>query len=596
LISNVPSTFGIAKRASHDERPNGRQAASLAVWLFGLTLLVLPTTLRAQMPTDEDPPAEETIFSESLEVRRVGIEVYATDSRGNRVTDLDAEDFQIFEDGKRVELTNFLAVAGGRPRESAEVIAPPEADPTAELPAMPPPRYSRPEELPEERRPWVVLYVDNLQIRPFNRNKVLAHVRTFVRKLETGSQVMLVTFDRSLHVRESFTTDHELISERTFELETLSAFVVEKQTSRDNVLKELKGNTKDSQRAELDADFYAKNAYHDVEQSVRAVDQTVELLAGLPGRKSLVYISDGLEMRAGEDMFQLAQQQFSTSRARSGFNLQANRYNARRLFQQLIERSNSSDVTLYTIDAAGLKPTTTGADRGGGTSTLDVDITYQLNRQEPLLYLADETGGLATIGTNNFSRAFDNILEDFTHYYSLAFRPRHGGDGRRHELEVKVTRPGVKLRYRDGYRDKSSETRTAETTVAALLYGTGNNPLGIDTRTLDLVKSDTGDSLLPVEVRIPIGKLTLVPRGDLFVGSVRVALALLDEDGGKSPVDQKRVPIEIPSADLEIARGKYFTYAAQLRIGKGQQRMVVTVRDEYAGTESIVRQSLVFTH
>lgn len=556
---------------------------------FVATALTLVFVLLLANASLAQEAAEEAVFGETLEVRRVNVEVYVTDGDGKRVTDLKASDFQVFEDGKSVEITNFLAVAGGKSIESSAVIDGPqiEATPAAPLPAAA-------GEIPDERRLWVVIYIDNVHLRPFHRNKVLGHVRTFLRGLPADTHAMLVSFDRSLHVRETFTPDLSLISEKTYELEDLSAFVVQKQTDRDNVLKEIRRNTKDFQAAELEADFYAKSAYNDVEQSVRGLDETVELLAGLPGRKSLVYVSDGLEMRVGEDMFQQVQQQFSNERGRSGLNLMANRYNARRLFSQLIDRSNGSGVTLYTIDAAGLKTSGGTADRGGGTSTFEVDITYQLNRQESLIYLSDETGGLSAIGTNNFGGAFKNIADDFSHYYSLAYRPLHGGDGRRHEIDIKVLRKGLKLRYRDGYRDKNNETRVGEATLASLLYGTGGNPMGVEARTLDPVRTDTGDVLLPVEVRIPIGKLTLVPRGELYVARARVALALLDAEGGRSPVDQKVVPIEIPAADIDVARGKYFVYEAQLRIGKGQQRMVVAVRDEFAGNESFVRKVLVF--
>jgi VWFA-related protein len=557
---------------------------------FVLLLLPLPSFGQAPPRPAEAPLEDPAFFGETFEVRRINVEVYVVDGEGKRVTDLKAQDFQVFEDGKPVEITNFLAVAGGKPLESSSVMdmPAPEAEPEPEpvLPAE--------EEIPEERRQWVVLYVDNLHIRPFNRNKVLGHVRSFVRSLPRGAQAMLVSFDKSLHVRESFTTDFEMLTERTFELENLSAFVVEKQNARDNTLKQIKGTTKDIVAAGMEADFYAKNAYHDVEQSIRGLDETIELLAGLPGRKSLVYISDGLEMRAGEDMFQLVQSQYSSKADRTIFNLSSSRYDSRRLFQNLAGRSNSSGVTLYTIDAAGLKAGGGQADTGGGGSTFEVDVTYQLNRQEPLLLMADETGGLAAIGTSNFGRAFQNIAEDFTHYYSLAYEPRQSGDGRQHEIEVKVLRKGLKLRYRDGYRDKSSETRVAEAATAALLYGSGTNPFGIDAKTYDLVQSDAG-ALMPVEVRIPIGKVTMVERNGTYYGKVRVAMALLDDDGNKSPVDQKEVPIEVPAAEIELARTKFFVYAAQLKVGKGRQRMVVTVRDEFAGIESTVRKTLVFS-
>src|SRR5215212_1807061 len=94
--------------------------------LLAALLSSLPAA--AQAPASPDTPGEETFF-ESIDVQVVNFEVFVTDRQGQRVSGLTREDFEIAEDGKPVEISNFYAVAGGRSEvpESADPAAEPEA-------------------------------------------------------------------------------------------------------------------------------------------------------------------------------------------------------------------------------------------------------------------------------------------------------------------------------------------------------------------------------------------------------------------------------------------------------------------------------------
>src|SRR6185503_217214 len=72
--------------------------------------------------------------------------------------------------------------------------------------------------------------------------------------------------------------------------------------------------------------------------------------------------------------------------------------------------------------------------------------------QDSLRVLADETSGFAAVNTNDFNSAFARIVKDNSAYYVLGYYPPgQRKDGRFHKLEVKVSRPGVKVRARGGY-------------------------------------------------------------------------------------------------------------------------------------------------
>src|SRR5829696_7460133 len=58
--------------------------------------------------------AEET-FTDQIEVSLVNLEVVVTDKKGKSVAGLQREDFQVLEDGKPVEITNFYAETASAP-------------------------------------------------------------------------------------------------------------------------------------------------------------------------------------------------------------------------------------------------------------------------------------------------------------------------------------------------------------------------------------------------------------------------------------------------------------------------------------------------
>jgi hypothetical protein len=122
-----------------------------------------------------------------------------------------------------------------------------------------------------------------------------------------------------------------------------------------------------------------------------------------------------------------------------------------------------------------------------------------------------------------------------------------------------------------------------------LLYNTVSNALGVELEARAAKPSDDGKFLMPIVVKIPIGNMTLLPHEQLHVGALRVSLAVIDERGQLSPIDQKEIPVEIPAADLELARDKFYVYSAELLMRPGGQVVAVGVRDDYSGESAFVK-------
>jgi hypothetical protein len=66
--------------------------------------------------------------------------------------------------------------------------------------------------------------------------------------------------------------------------------------------------------------------------------------------------------------------------------------------------------------------------------------------------LAEETGGDAVVNSNDFRAAFERFVRDNSTYYMLGYAPSsERADGRFHNIQVIVRRPGVTVRARRGY-------------------------------------------------------------------------------------------------------------------------------------------------
>jgi VWFA-related protein len=532
-------------------------------------------------------PGELDEFFDTVTVEVVNVEVVVTE-KGKRVLGLKKEDFELFEDGKRVEISNFYAVADGLPAE-----APP---PAAETPAAPPPAAppvatppAAAPALPADQRLYLVVYIDNFNIRPFNRNRVFRELREFLsQKLRRGDQVMLVSYDRELHVRRGFTGDPTVIASALFELEKLTGHAVHQDTDRRDVLRAIEeaesvGEVSGRVRS------YAESLYNDLSFTISALKEFVDGLAGLPGRKAMLYVSDGIAMRPGEDVYVAMQEKFREQVSL----LEVQDFDASRRFRELVASANANRLTFNTIDAAGLRVSSSiSAENATAGFGPFVDSVYQSNLQAPLQMMAEATGGRAILNSNRILPQLEAIGEDFGTYYSLGYTPSHGGDGRYHRIEVKMKRKGLRASHREGYRDKPVETRMADATVAALTFGFETNPLEIEIQTGRAQARDDGFYLVPLVVRVPIGKLVLVPRGTVHEARLRVFVAAMDGEGNTSEVQRLPVPIRIPAADVEAALSQYYAYSVQLVMRRGSQRAAVGVRDEIAGVSSVIYRTV----
>lgn len=549
---------------------------------LALSVLLLPA-FAAKQPEPKPDPAEQGSFVDTVNVAVVNVDVFVTDKKGNRVPGLTRDDFEIFENGRPIAVTNFSVVQGGKLFRLDEPAAPEAA---AEL---------APAEVSEDQRLHMVVYVDNYNIQPFNRNRVLRELRDFLRnQLDREDRVMLVTYDRSLHVRHPWTSDPTVVASALQDLETLSGNAVSRESDRRDALDRIE-ESETPVSAMSYARIYASNVYNDLNFSIDALRDTINGLAGMPGRKAVLYVSEGLPMIAGEDLFHAVQMKFSDHTSLTD----AFEFDASRRFRELTATANANRVTFYTIDAGGLRTLglgdasrqTTGTSFAG-TATM-VEQVYVSNLQSPLLRMAEDTGGKAIINANRVGDQLTQIASDFDNYYSLGYQPAHFGDGRFYKIEVKIKgNKNYQVRHREGYRDKAPSVMMADGTLSALLHGFATNPMGVKLDFGQPSRNDDGQYLVPIRVSIPIGKVVLVPSETAHVARLKLFVAAMDGEGGMSEVQEQPVPISVPPADVERARQQYYLHSVSLLMRKGPHRVAIGLRDDVGADVSFVTASV----
>lgn len=525
---------------------------------------------------------EQSLFVDTVNVSVVNVDVYVTDKQGKRVNGLTKNDFELYEDGRPVAISNFYAVENGK---STTAEPPPAAQTAAGTPAPPQIPLER-VPTPEDQRLRLVVYIDNFNLRPFNRNRVMHEVRAFLNeKLGRDDQIMLVSYDRELHVRRDFTSDPSQIAAGMLDMEKISAQGVHVDSDRRDVLQKIE-DSKSVGEALSYATTYAESTYNDLSFTIDALKNITDSLAGLPGRKAILYVSDGLQMIAGQDIFYAVQNKYGEQS--TGLTQQF-QFDVSKRLTELTAQANANRVTFYTIDAAGLRvySSVTAENQSAGSGVF-IDSVQISNLQSSLQMMAEKTGGVAIINSNVVTPQLEKVAQDFNSFYSLGYTPTHFGDGRYHKIDVKSKRKGLQVRHREGYRDKNVEARMGDGTLAALKFSIDNNPMKAELSFGPPQRRQDGLYMQPVEVKVPIGKLVLVPHAGKHEARVRLFIAASDPDGNTSDVQQVPLPISVPEADLATALKKNYVYSVSLLMRGGDQKVAVGLRDDLAAQDSYV--------
>jgi len=174
------------------------------------------------------------------------------------------------------------------------------------------------------------------------------------------------------------------------------------------------------------------------------------------GRVVMIWASGGFSMRPGQVYFDILDEAVHARSITGTEDLAFSHYPDNDIYNEVtraIGLLNRLNVTIYSVDANGLIGYDKTADRSARQAQLGADtLDYNKEMQDSLVKIAYETGGTAIINTQNFQPALDAISQDMNQQYWLCSNvPPPTKKGTYHKIQVKVTDPGLKVRYRQGY-------------------------------------------------------------------------------------------------------------------------------------------------
>jgi VWFA-related protein len=148
-----------------------------------------------------------------------------------------------------------------------------------------------------------------------------------------------------------------------------------------------------------------------------------------------------------------------------------------REFRQLLDEANRANTSFYPIDPRGLPAFDT--DLGPGQPLPPARDAAQLSaRLESLRTLAVATDGVAIMDSNDIEGGVRRVVEDLTSYYLLGYYSTNSRlDGKFRSINVRIKRPGVTVRARRGYRAPTSEEVAARAAAADSPANAAASPL-----------------------------------------------------------------------------------------------------------------------
>jgi VWFA-related protein len=400
--------------------------------LAGVVFTAGPSSQSSQ--DQAQPVATTPTPTFKAQVEYVEVDALVTDAQGRSVRSLTRDDFQVFEDGKRQNITSFTLVDIPVERPDRPLFQPNALEPDVAS-----------NERPFDGRVYVMI-LDDLHMAALRSQLAKNAARQFIqRNLGANDLMAIVTTGGRSDQSLEFTNNRRLLLAAVDKLmgQKLTSATINRSAeyyrTRDLGLPTSNiGDPQDLERA------------HNARNTLTTVKAVAEWFGGVRGRrKSILFVSEGIDY----DVTDLIRNFDSTPSSASTI-LDDTR--------EAIAAATRNNVSIYAIDPRGL---TSLADETIGVSSLpdfdDPSIgigNSSLNNelrlsQDSLRTLADETGGFAAVNTNQFANAFERIVNDNSAYYVLAYYPpSNKRDGKFHKIEVRVARPGLTVRSRKGYQ------------------------------------------------------------------------------------------------------------------------------------------------
>ncbi len=577
----------------------------IALLVLLLAAAIVPSAAQTQKPPER---ARDVVQAEATAIL---VDVVVRDKHGQPVTDLTAADFEVYEDGVLQEigaLTRYTADSGGRPATPAPSGPPASTSGGAASNA-------KVETAPE---PVIALVFDRLspEARVFARKAALGYVGEGG---QSGARIGVFGIDLSLITYENYTRDAALLRKAVDDVGGRSTAQFESQAGKareaaqratgaaDSMAVLEAGGQAAAQAAQGGAGASAADAkfadmqrrtletFEMLERDQQGLSTSNALLAvvngmrALPGRKSVIFFSEGVAIPA----------------------------DVAARFRSVIDTANRANVSIYTMDAAGLRAESTSKDtrdsinaaadrmlrRNPTADVVGMPMTEALERNEDMLrhdphsglgQLADETGGILIRNTNDLTGGFKRIDQDMRNYYMLSYVPTNDRfDGKFRTITVTVKRPGMEVAARKGYYAVRGAgplpVMSYEARPLALLETTPV-PNAFPVRAAALKFPESGRfGLTPVIVSVPASALTFVPSEDRASYRADFAVVVRFRNAANEVVDKMSQSYVLtgPMERLESVKQGNVLFYRERELGPGVYTMEAIVHDALSDRASV---------
>jgi VWFA-related protein len=429
----------------------------------------------AAVPRAQTPARPQQSQSLAVTTTAVLVDVVVRDRRGRPVTDLAADEFELFEDDVAQQISSFQLVSRGigfsivpaRPEDRGrDSSTPPTPAPAAGVGTL-------------------ALVFDRLssEARAIATKAALGHAQE---GRLPDDRIGVFSVDLSLRTVQGYTSDLMAIRHALQRVATMAATEPGGSAGRARELMERQerldaqqqtgqqaagsigpGNTGSSGVVgTMMGAAVSQQLFDSMETRMLQTFDTLERdQAGYATTNALMSIVDSLRLMTGRKTIVFFSEGLAVPTA------------VQHHFRAVIDLANRANVAIYTMDAAGLRVRSEldearlelqalGRERmrqidAGEPDRIGSPMTKGLERGEDLLRfdpqstlneLAQETGGFAIRSTNDLGEGFRRINDDMRFHYLLTYAPRNQEfDGKYRRITVKVKRPDVEARARRGY-------------------------------------------------------------------------------------------------------------------------------------------------
>ncbi|MGH9862607.1 MAG: VWA domain-containing protein [Candidatus Acidiferrales bacterium] len=556
--------------------------------LFSAWCLLLAMSLQAQQVSKPDLNPARVM---RVETRLVVVDVVVTDGKGRPIEGLTREDFALKEAGKPQEIAVFDWT------QRAAALQPP-----APLPAgvhTNEPAYHPPKE------PVTLLLLDSLNTPLSNQSLMrIELIRYLTSPGSAGRWMAVLALGSNLRVLQDFTTDRELLlaaadrqnSQQSPQFATrqlMTSKLKREELERMREVFEACGCAEVVDNIEhLEDEVLAQSDRDRMQLTLAALRAIALSLVGYPGRKNLVWLSASFPtMYFGREKWSMDAELRETARLLNDAQVAVYPVDPRGLVGGIEPESEQDFIRRVAgqRSASGYDPNRVNPS----VPNVKDEKYYLYQSQSAMKALADNSGGQAFYNRNDIGEAVALALKDGSSYYTLGYYPTNGNwDGSFRQIEVKLARSGLRVRYRRGYYATlrpapppplGTPSEGSQDELRSAMYAP-LPPTGVIFRAY--VPPPEGGTTTRVEVEFRLRKDGL-RLADLSDGGRDVnadfLVAAFSADGKPVNSAAKRIDRQLTSENYERIGEEGFVLRMALELPAGEFQLRLLVRDNHTG-------------